>query len=249
MNDLTDLLNKIEDDTIIVTFIDYKYVTIFNIFYSYFKKLNLKNLLVIALDISSYNYLKKYSDINIFYIKYSLTNKDLFWRFRLSIINYIFKISMKNIIHTDSDCLWFKNILELVKTLDYDIVGSVAYGFPENLVKEYGFILCCGFYYIRYNVKTKDFFDNIFKQKLNINDDQILINNYIFSNKKTILNYENDIIIDKYIIMNDDLRIIILKDNIVSRNYDSELYCYHPYLSSKKISDKLHELFMKLKSK
>lgn len=156
---------------------------------------------------------------------------------------------MKNIIHTDSDCLWFKNILELVKTLDYDIVGSVAYGFPENLVKKYGFILCCGFYYIRYNVKTKDFFDNIFKQKLNINDDQILINNYIFSNKKTILNYENDIIIDKYIIMNDDLRIIILKDNIVSRNYDNELYCYHPYLSSKKISDKLYELFMKLKSK
>ena len=145
MNDLTDVLNKIEDDTIIVTFIDYKYVTIFNIFYSYFKKLNLKNLLVIALDISSYNYLKKYNDINIFYIKYSLTNKDLFWRFRLSVINYIFKLSMKNIIHTDSDCLWFKNILELVKTLDYDIVGSVAYGFPENLVKKYGFILCCGF--------------------------------------------------------------------------------------------------------
>ena len=49
--------------------------------------------------------------------------------------------------------------------------------------------------------------------------------------------------------MNDDLRIIILKDNIVSRNYHIELYCYHPYLSSKKISDKLHELFMKLKSK
>ena len=97
MNDLMNILNKIEDDTIIVTFIDYKYVTIFNIFYSYFKKLNLKNLLVIALDISSYNYLKKYSTINIFYIKYSLTNKDLFWRFRLSVINYIFKLSTSSI--------------------------------------------------------------------------------------------------------------------------------------------------------
>ena len=125
MNDLTDVLNKIEDDTIIVTFIDYKYVTIFNIFYSYFKKLNLKNLLVIALDISSYNYLKKYNDINIFYIKYSLTNKDLFWRFRLSVINYIFKLSMKNIIHTDSDCLWFKNIIDEVKNLTLIIIRLI----------------------------------------------------------------------------------------------------------------------------
>ena len=249
MNDLTNILKKIEDNNIILTFIDYKYIPIFNIFYTYFEKLNLKNLIVIALDLNTYNYLKKYEALHILYLQYNLNNKDLFWKFRLSIINQIFKISMKNIIHTDSDCLWFKNIIEEVKNLDYDIIGSIAYGFPEDLVKKYGFILCCGFYYIKYNNKTKDFFDKIINQQLNSNDDQILMNTYIFNNKKSILNYNNHPFITKYIETNDNLEIAILHDTIISRTYQPSLYCFHPYLPSKNINGKLYELYMKLKNK
>jgi hypothetical protein len=249
MNDLINILKKIEDDTIILTFIDYKYIPIFNIFYTYFEKLNLKNLIVIALDLNTYNYLKKYEDLYILYLQYNLNNKELFWKFRLSTINYIFKISMKNIIHTDSDCLWFKNIIEEVKNLDYDIIGSIAYGFPEDLVKKHGFILCCGFYYIKYNDKTKDFFDKIINQQLNSNDDQILMNTYIFNNKKIILNYNNHHFITKYIQTVDNLEIAIIHDTIISRTYQSSLYCFHPYLPSKNINGKLYELYMKLKSK
>lgn len=249
MNNLTSILKKIDDPNIILTFIDYKYIPIFNIFYTYFEKLNLKNLLLIALDLNTYNYLSKYENIHVFYIKYNLDNKELFWKFRLSLINQIFKISMKNIIHTDSDCLWFKNILEEVKNLEYDIVGSIAYGFPEDLVKKHGFILCCGFYYIKYNNKTKDFFDKIINQNFNSNDDQILMNNYIFNNKKNILNYNDHPLITKYIITNDNLEIAILSDSVVSRTYQSSLYCFHPYLASKNINGKLYELYMKLKIK
>ncbi len=249
MNNLYNVLKKIDDPNIILTFIDYKYIPLFNIFYSYFEKHNLKNLLLIALDLNTYNYLSKYENIHVFYIKYNLDNKDLFWKFRLSLINQIFKISMKNIIHTDSDCLWFKNILEEVKNLEYDIVGSIAYGFPEDLVKKHGFILCCGFYYIKYNVKTKDFFDKIINQNFNINDDQILMNTYIFNNKKSILNYNNHHLITKYIETNDNLEIAILSDSVVSRTYQESLYCFHPYLASKDINGKLYELYNKLKGK
>lgn len=249
MNNLFNILNKIDDNNIILTFIDYKYIPIFNIFYNYFEKLNLKNLLVIALDLNTYNYLSKYENVHIFYVKYKLDNKDLFWKFRLSIINQIFKISKKNIIHTDSDCLWFKNIIEEFKDLDYDIIGSIAFGFPKDLVKKYGFILCCGFYYIKYNEKTKDFFDKIMNQQLNINDDQILMNTYIFNNHKNILNYNNHLLLYKHIITNDNLEIAILSDKIISRDYQESLYCFHPYLESKDINGKLYELYMKLKGK
>jgi hypothetical protein len=94
---------------IIITFVDFKYLEIFNIFYEYFEKLNL-DLLVISLDEETFENLKM-RQIKTVYIEYKIDSKKQFWEFRLSIINKIFKKTKRSIIHTDSDCFWFKNIL------------------------------------------------------------------------------------------------------------------------------------------
>lgn len=246
MDDLLNIVEKINDNTIILTFVDYKYIPLFDIFYSYFEKLDLKNLLVIALDLHTYNHLHKYNKFHIFYTDYNLYNKDLFWKFRLSLINYIFKSSMKNIIHTDIDCLWYKNIVEDIQKLEYDITGSIAFGFPEEFVKKYGFIMCCGFYYIKYNDNTKDFFDKIIHQNTSINDDQLLMNTYIFNNHKSISIYNDDNLITKCIETVDNLKIGIISDSIISRTYKPSLYCFHPHLPSPDIDNKIRELYAKM---
>jgi len=153
-------------DTIVITFIDYKYIDIFNIFYDNFKKLHNLNLLVISLDEKTYNYLNEIG-VNTSYEPYIIDNKTNFWEFRLKKINEIFKENKKNIIHTDADCFWFKNILEEIIKIsdDYDIIGSIGFGHPKNIVDKLGFALCCGFYFIKYNYKNSRIIDKITIEK------------------------------------------------------------------------------------
>lgn len=241
-NDIN-IINSILNNTIIITFLDKNYIDIFNIFYSYFQKLNLNNLLVISLDDFTYNYLIN-KNIKTIKKEYNIVSKDKFWSFRLNIINDIFKSSKKNLIHTDSDCFWFKNIIEEISKIenDYDIIGHVAFIYPKDISAKYGIVLCCGFYYLKYNEKNMDIIDRIREQNSDLLDDQVLFNYYIFNNHKTI--YDNDIdnIIWKNIILKDATKVGIIKNDIISRTYQENLYCFHPLLLPKKTEDKIIEL-------
>ena len=52
--------------------------------------------------------------------------------------NYDKTENKTDIIHTDADCFWFKNILECINNdkNELDIIGSVAFGHPIDIVKK-----------------------------------------------------------------------------------------------------------------
>lgn len=228
---------------IIVTFTDFKYLDIFNIFYDNFKKLNL-DLLVVSLDKKTFDELKT-RNINTIYKPYDIKSKINFWEFRFNIINEIFKQSKSDIIHTDSDCFWFKNILEHIHNYknDFDIIGSKAYGHPKDIVNKIGFVLCCGFYYIKYTEKNSALLDKIINQKyIKSLDDQVRFNYYIFNNHKTIVDTKNHEFICNKIILNDETKIGMIHETIISRNYNKNLYCFHPYLPSTDIREKILQI-------
>jgi len=234
---------NIINDTIIITFINKSYLPIFDIFYTHFNKLKLNNLLVISIDEYSYDYLIS-KNINTILINYTITNISDFFGFRLDINNKIFKVSKKNILHTDSDCFWYKNILDKIKNLDYDIIGSP--GNPGDIKNKYfkfitsmGFVLCCGFYYIRYSNKTLHFFDDMKKQLKHISDDQLRFNTYILNNYRKIFNHDNNESLVSKVIHLPNIKISILKQTIISRINNEDLYCFHPFLYSKTIEEKI----------
>jgi hypothetical protein len=49
-------------------------------------------------------------------------------------------------------------------------------------------------------------------------------------------------LIYKKIVLRDYTTVGIIKDNIISRKYEKDLYCFHPLLSSKEISGKLEQI-------
>ena len=108
-----------------------------------------------------------------------------------------------------------------------------------------GFILCCGFYYIKYTENNSLIIDLIKNNSIE-KDDQVLFNNYFFDNKRDIITHNENDIIYKTIILNDNRRIGIISDNIISRMYKKELYCFHPCLKSKDIISKIKELYEKI---
>jgi hypothetical protein len=223
----------------IITFTDSNYLAIFNIFYDNFKIFDL-DLLVVCLDEESFTNLND-RGINTMYKPYDIKNKNKFWEFRLNIINEIFKENKTDIIHTDADCFWFKNIVECINVKnELDIMGSIAFGHPKDIVNKLGFVLCCGFYFIKYTEKNSVILDNIINQPIHHLDDQVRFNYYMFNNLKSIEN--NDSFLYKTITLNDETKIGIISDSIISRRYNKNLYCFHPYLSSNSIPEKLLQL-------
>uniref|UniRef100_A0A6C0JG03 Nucleotide-diphospho-sugar transferase domain-containing protein n=1 Tax=viral metagenome TaxID=1070528 RepID=A0A6C0JG03_9ZZZZ len=232
------------DDTIVLTFTDRNFMPIFNIFYNHFEKHSLDNLLVVTLDKYSYESVSKFG-IRTILIEYDLSDKYLFWKFRLDVINQIFQYSKKNILHTDADCFWFKNILTELRsesTLSYDLIGHVAYGHPIQIVEKIGFVMCCGLYYLKYNYKNRTFIDRIMSQDISYVDDQVYFNAFIYYNHKTISDKVDSPIMMKDIVLKDGTKVGILKDALISRTFHPDLYCFHPNLEDKIISNKLTEL-------
>jgi len=237
---------------IILTFTDFNYLDIFNIFYNKLKKIGLEvDLLVVCLDNQTHNNLKR-RGIKTIHKPYKINNKAKFWEFRLNTINQLFKKYKQDIIHTDSDCFWFKNIVNYIcaNNTDLDMIGSIAFGHPKDIVKKMGFVLCCGFYYIKYTDKNSLLLDNIIHNtSIKSNDDQVLFNNYIYNNKQTIVDYTANDFIFKKIILKDGTAIGIISDTIISRRPQKNLCCFHPILSSKIIEKKklqLTEAFKKI---
>lgn len=233
------IIDNIPMDTIVLTFINQKYVPLFHIFYKYFKQHNLDNLLVICLDKESQNELVE-NGVRTIFMDYTINDICEFWRFRLIIINNVFKYSEKNIIHTDVDCFWFKNVLSLFEQLeDYDLVGHVAFGHPIQIVEQIGFVMCCGLYMLRYNNKNMRFLDRILAQNLNFVDDQVYFNHFIYTNYKLIEHGTTDDVLYKKILLNDGTKMGILKPQYVSRDYYKNLYCFHPVLDNDNMDKKL----------
>ena len=160
------IIKNIKSDDIILTFTDTKYLPIFNIFYNYFEKLNLNNLVVISLDENVFSILNKRGILTLLY-KYKITSRNKFFKFRYCLIDKIFQLSKKNIIHTDSDCIWIKDITKMPElSFKYDIIGQIAFGIPKKVVKKIGMVLCFGFYKIYFNNNTKYLFQEILKKNI-----------------------------------------------------------------------------------
>ena len=228
-------------DTIILTFTDHVFLPVFNVWYEYFSKLNLSNLLVVSLDPATFKNLSE-RGINTILCHYQIKQQSAFWKFRLDTIFDIFKKTQKNLIHTDADCIWFKDIHALIKDTSYDFIGSIEHGHPGKLSKEHGFVTCCGFYYIKYNERMITMFENIMAQKDKGTDDQMLFNCYMFDNMQSITCDPNELIA-KEVLLKDNTTMALLKEELVSRyTHNDATYCFHPWLDTPKINTKINHL-------
>ena len=259
------------NNTIIISFLTWNYIDFFNIWYNHISKYNLDNILIICLDLKSYVFLKQYG-INgkINRILYDLNNNDFtkkeeirdFWVERVNIFRKVIH-SNYNLIHTDLDAFWIKNIYNWIETTCNDEVNcsdmffSRSTGMPKEVIDKLGAVLCCGLFYIKTNSKTKIFMNQYKKYTKQYKDDQIGINNLVygtFLKLDKIDDYYDNIII-KLKNMQNIIKIGLLTDLIVSRqksNNNMEMYVYHPYLGSntdmkKKISNLLSNDFIQKK--
>lgn len=242
---MEDVLFSIKDDGIIVSFLNKKYFKIFQIFYNFISSFNLENLLIICLDKKTFDALKSYH-VKRLLCEYEIKERENFWNFRLEKIIEIMEKTKKNIIHTDLDCFWFRNIYEdILQKTDpkLDFVAHMAEKFPQHVAKKLGFVLCCGLFMIRYSKENVEWVRGIMKKYPEIQDDQMLFNQYMIEGISRIFKYPESYNITKIIRMKDSKLVGVINPLLVSRNYYGQsMYGFHPFLRKTDIDGKIREI-------
>lgn len=228
------ILNKFESQTIVITFVDEGYIKLLDMFSFFWTKLKLNNLLVICLDQASLDRVNNLGLIGLL-VPYQMITRNCFWKDRFDMINIIFKKAKKHIVHTDVDCFWFNNIIPQLETDNGDVFYSKAKKHPVDISELYGFVLCCGFFFVKYNERTEGYFDDILNCS-NSKDDQVMTNRHVLGHAASIEDIvsadpNNDRVFDKLIMLN-EIKVKTINTAIIPREPKKipGASLFHPYL-------------------
>jgi hypothetical protein len=161
---------------IIVTFADNKYCDVVRNWHAAISKLNITNYIVIALDVEAFKCFKQHNIYSIC-LPMSIDNLSALWEFRLNVLQTI--NTKFDLIHSDADAIWLRDpIPEYFINSPYDFMCSQGTTYPQDIFSHWGFVLCCGFFYVKCNERTQKMFEHLVKNVANDKDDQITLNKY-----------------------------------------------------------------------
>ncbi len=226
---------------IIITFASNSYFPILKIWLSHISSQNINNYCVIALDKELYDLLlMKNVPVVLMEMRELITpnTKNQLWVKRIALISQLLGEGI-NVLHSDADAFWLKDIRKYLLPIQSDLIFSIAYAIPKDVVTAWGFILCCGFFKIRSNPRTYNLTKDFLKKCYELDDDQVAINRLLME-KGTIwaldTNFHNQGYCPAY-----SLTIDVLPKDIVSRQPSFDAFIYHPFLPSKEMIQKVSQ--------
>ena len=252
---LKNCLDKsVKKNTIIVVFANSSYADIIKNWIEAIEPLNIKNYIVVSMDQRLHDQLL---ENNIQSIKREC-NAELgnIWIHRIEVIKEILGYGY-DVIHSDADAVWLKDPLDFYfSKTTYDMAFSQGTFWPKDVHKVWGFVLCCGLFYIKSNMKTRKFIEDISEDVRASNDDQISCNRYLLSKKikwelpknTYSLAYQNI----KFICSNDiilgnnhSFKVALLPHSKFQRIQDDTSDVYVRHVMSEKNSDNIVESLIK----
>ena len=242
---------------IIISFCNYDYIRLAEIWVKELNKINITNYIIISADQKTYEHFKS-KNVNTELRNYD--KKDSFWVYRLKVIqSFLEKINTNNyLIHSDLDAIWKKNICDELfnKNDNIDLFFSQGTVFPKEHLAKHRFVLCCGFFCIKSNEKTIKFMNKYINNLEKFQDDQKAINLELINSKWNINNDKSkeSKFSHKYIYYDDDINgynqeydinLLLISFNKIQREFiNNNGYIYH-ILTPKECSTKI-DLFKQL---
>ena len=222
------------ENIVILSCLNKNYLFMFRIWKDFFIKHGRKNLIIISLDRETHNEVQSYG-FNSFFHDAENINKSELWNIRLDYIARAIKSGV-HVIQTDLDAFWFKDIIPFLDDYKGDLFISRGGGLPKSVVEVWGFCLCCGFFMLKSNKRTKSFISKWIKLVEEKKDDQVALNEYFLENEIKWEHLENG---DSYGYV-DNLKIIKINTKVISRVLRKELSIFHIHLPDNR--SKLEEL-------
>lgn len=231
------IFSVLNNNYLIISFCSYDYIDLAEMWITELSKLNITNYIIISTDQKTYEYLKS-KNINTELRNYD--KNETFWIYRIKILKSFFEKNTNDyLIHSDLDAIWKKNICEdlFKENNNIDLFFSQGTIFPKEYLEKHKFVLCCGFFCIKYNKKTLNFFNNYIKNLEIIKDDQKAINMALINTKWNI-NEKCKILPNKEYVYYEydvngynpdyDLNLLLISFNKIQREFlDKNGYIYH----------------------
>ena len=166
--------NKLaKDNNLIIAFGNFSYKDVALAWLAKLNDCKVENYIFISLDSEIHNHLID-NGFNSVLHAFEGELGD-FWVFRLKTINSLIGSGL-NIVHSDADAFWIDNPLDEINSIDADIISSQGSVFPQDVLAEWGLVLCCGFQVFRSTLKTLALFESLIPLVEEFKDDQMAIN-------------------------------------------------------------------------
>lgn len=165
---------KINAKCVIAVFANFDYLPVLQNWIEGMRRLEIDNFLVIAIDRPLFDYLQK-ENINAIYRPVEPGLGKL-WIHRIHVLRELIAQDY-DVMHSDADAVWLKDPMETYfEETPYDMLFSQGTYWPPDVHEKWGFVLCCGLFYLRSNPKTKAFLAQMAVSVEQTQDDQISCN-------------------------------------------------------------------------
>lgn len=158
--------------SLVVAFCDFKYVELAVAWQAKLERLGVRDYLLVASDWRAFEALTA-RGLKTEFVPYD--GQTTFWEYRLAVLADALK-KYGAILHCDVDALWRADLRGELEAGDADINFSQGTVHPAATVAKHGFVLCCGFFYVRQSERTLRFFDEFLTATKRTGDDQIALN-------------------------------------------------------------------------
>lgn len=249
---LTSILPKDCGVTAIV-FSDSSYLPVLRNWISHTREAGFNNILVVSLDEEVLDYANK-NQIKSILMAYNNSLTDL-WIQRAEFFSIICGLGY-DFIHSDADAIWVKNPQNYCFDIPADMMFSQGTIWPPDVLHEWSFVLCCGFFAARASKATQSFFEQLSARVKIDKDDQATVNRLLLERQikwdnLKMDNLEKEFKGHKYKIYNSpvlgtngDIRLSLLPYKFFPRTVLSDMsqaFVAHP-LSPKTCTDKIESL-------
>jgi hypothetical protein len=164
------------DNNIILTFCSRGYIPKLIKLCESFKRLNIKNYVIVALDQKTH-----LVSPNSFLHPDNFNHPRAVWIRRVEMISDIVNNGI-NCLHVDADSVFQKNPFKYLKEMDKDMCFGQGATFPTRIFVKQNFVVRGGLHYTASNEATKGIWSELDTLTKKYKDDQTAMNEYLYAN-------------------------------------------------------------------
>lgn len=160
---------------LILIFCDWRYREILDNWLASAARLNINNLLIIALDVHLYDYCTRIG-IPCALVENTGNLRDL-WTLRISVFKSLIDQGV-DFIHSDADAVWLRDPMSeyFYRFEELSMLFSQGTIWPARVQELWGFVLCCGLFMMRSGPATRKFLEKLDESVQKTGDDQVSVN-------------------------------------------------------------------------